>query len=337
MCSSVIGPEGELETISASTLKMFLNLLPVAGAAALGYSIYRLWLEPVRADWMLTLTFLVLLASRIDVRLPGVRSKMTLTDIFIYVGVLTLNPWAATILGSIDGLATSLRNVKRVATAMINMAAMNLAVLGASLIASKLFGPIDLWSSTAGRLDHFALALAVLALVIYLINTGLIAATLAFKRNQALVKTWLDNYLWTSVAYFAGMLAAGAIAKSITVFGFYSLFLSGPVLGFTYFTYYTYLRKVERSNRRIEMLTKLHLATIESLTMAIDAKDPATRGHIQRVRVLAEGPGPRGRLPRRPDGRVEGRGAAARHRQARGARAHIEQAGQAHQAQSIRR
>lgn len=288
--------------------KVFLNLLPAAGAAALGYSIYRLWLEPVRADWTLTLTFLVLLASRIDVRLPGVRSKMTLTDIFIYVGVFTLNPWAAAILGSIDGLATSLRNVKRLATAMINMAAMNLAVLGAALIASELFGPIDLLVFDAGRLDHFALALAVLALVIYLINTGLVAATLAFKRNQPFVKTWLDNYLWTWVAYFVGMLAAGAIAKSITVFGFYSLFLSGPVLGFTYFTYYIYLRKVERSNHRIEMLTKLHLATIESLTMAIDAKDPATRGHIQRVRVLAEG---LGRAVGYPEDQMEGLKAAA--------------------------
>ncbi|HJQ68929.1 MAG TPA: HD domain-containing phosphohydrolase [Blastocatellia bacterium] len=288
--------------------KTFLKILPAAGVAALGYSIYRLWLEPVRADWMLTLTFLVLLASRIDVRLPGVRSKMTLTDIFIYVGVFTLNPWAAALLGSIDGLATSLRNVKRLVTAMINMAAMNLAVLGAALTATKLFGPIDRLVFDNGRLDHFALAMAVLAFVIYLINTGLVGVTLAIKRNQSFVKTWLDNYLWTSVAYFVGMLAAGAIAKSITVFGFYSLFLSGPVLGFTYFTYYTYLRKVERSNRRIDMLTKLHLATIESLTMAIDAKDPATRGHIQRVRVLAEG---LGRAVGYPEDQMEGLKAAA--------------------------
>ena len=57
----------------------------------------------------------------------------------------------------------------------------------------------------------------------------------------------------------------------------------------TYITYKTYFGKVEASNKRIETLSKLHLATIESLTLAIDAKDPTTRGHIQRVRVLAEG------------------------------------------------
>ena len=47
--------------------------------------------------------------------------------------------------------------------------------------------------------------------------------------------------------------------------------------------------RVEASNRHIEGLTKLHLATVESLTMAIDAKDDLSRGHIQRVRTLAEG------------------------------------------------
>ncbi len=57
----------------------------------------------------------------------------------------------------------------------------------------------------------------------------------------------------------------------------------------TYIGYNTHLRKVQSSNRRIEKLTRLHLATIESLTMAIDAKDELARGHIRRVLVLAEG------------------------------------------------
>ena len=73
-------------------------------------------------------------------------------------------------------------------------------------------------------------------------------------------------------------------------------------------TYRTYRGKVEASNRRIEKLTKLHLATIESLTMAIDAKDSLARGHIQRVRVLAEG---LARAIGYPEDQMEGLKAAA--------------------------
>ena len=100
------------------------------------------------------------------------------------------------------------------------------------------------------------------------------------------------------------MLAAGLISKAITIFGFYSFVISLPILLLTYITYKTYLGKVEASNKHIEKLTKLHLATIESLTMAIDAKDPQTRGHIQRVRVLAEGLARAVGYPEGPDGRA---------------------------------
>lgn len=50
-----------------------------------------------------------------------------------------------------------------------------------------------------------------------------------------------------------------------------------------------HLGYAQSSRGHIELLTKLHLATIESLTMAIDARDPLARGHIDRVRALAEG------------------------------------------------
>ena len=59
--------------------------------------------------------------------------------------------------------------------------------------------------------------------------------------------------------------------------------VSVPLLLLTYLAYKTYFGKVEESNRRIEKLGKLHLATIESLALAIDAKDQASHDHIRRV------------------------------------------------------
>src|SRR5205085_3146621 len=102
-------------------------------------------------------------------------------------------------------------------------------------------------------------------------------------------KTWREDYLWTWLAFFVGMGVAVAVSKLIMVCGLSSLLITLPVMALTYVTYKTYLGKVEASRQRIDKLTQLHLATIESLTLAIDAKDPLTRGHIQRVSWLAEG------------------------------------------------
>src|SRR6185369_13703333 len=76
----------------------------------------------------------------------------------------------------------------------------------------------------------------------------------------------------------------------------------------TYVAYRIYLGRVERSNKHIGGLTKLHNATVESLTMAIDAKDDLSRGHIQRVRTLAEG---LARAVEYPEDQLEGLKAAA--------------------------
>ena len=113
----------------------------------------------------------------------------------------------------------------------------------------------------------------------------------------------LKANLFTTIAS-----VTGTFALVYTVFGFYSFVISLPILVLIYVAYRSYLGRVETSNRHIEGLTRLHLATVESLTMAIDAKDDLSRGHIQRVRVLAEG------LARKvayPEDQMEGLKAAA--------------------------
>jgi diguanylate cyclase (GGDEF)-like protein/putative nucleotidyltransferase with HDIG domain len=84
------------------------------------------------------------------------------------------------------------------------------------------------------------------------------------------------------------------------------LALTGAVLATV--AWRVHLGNAQSSRNHIELLTKLHLATIESLTMAIDAKDPLARGHIERVRTLAEG---LGRAVGYPEDQMEGLKTAA--------------------------
>lgn len=291
-------------------IKLFTVIASVAGTFALVYSIYRLRLEPMRLDWMLVLAFTMLLSWRAEVWIPGVRSKITLSDTFVCIAILMLGPWAAAVLASIDGLARSPRGNKKNlgSTALINMGAMNIAVLSASLLAVRLFGPLDRLVYSHDRLDQLTLAIGVITLTNYLINSSIAATAVGLFRGRNVIKTWTENYLWASPAFFIGAVAGGAICKVITVFGFYSFVISLPILLLTYIAYRSYMGRVETSNKHIEGLTKLHLATVESLTMAIDAKDDLSRGHIQRVRMLAEG---LARAVGYPDDQMEGLKAAA--------------------------
>lgn len=84
------------------------------------------------------------------------------------------------------------------------------------------------------------------------------------------------------------------------------LALAGVALATTAWKIHLGHRQSSRSH--IDLLTKLHLATIESLTTAIDARDPLARGHINRVRALAEG---LARTVGYPEGQMEGLNTAA--------------------------
>jgi diguanylate cyclase (GGDEF)-like protein/putative nucleotidyltransferase with HDIG domain len=284
--------------------RLFSWAITAAGALVLAYALFRLYRVPLSLDWSLTLALVVLINWRVQAWVPGVRSSTALTDAFIYLSAIMLGPWAAVALASIDGLIQSPRRLTR--RLGINVAAMNTAILTATLAAMALFGPLDLLVD-AGVI-RLALALGVIAVVNYFIHSSIHAVALALEKRTSPARMWAENHLWTAPAFIAGAVAAGIIARAIAVFGFHSFVISIPILAFTYVICRVYLRKVEKSNEHIEKLTRLHLATIESLTMAIDAKDPAARGHILRVRVLAEG---LARACDYPEDQMEGLKAAA--------------------------
>jgi putative nucleotidyltransferase with HDIG domain len=60
-----------------------------------------------------------------------------------------------------------------------------------------------------------------------------------------------------------------------------------PLLVITYLTFRTSLGRIEDANRHVEQVSELYMSTVETLAMAVDAKDQITHGHIRRVQVYA--------------------------------------------------
>ena len=61
------------------------------------------------------------------------------------------------------------------------------------------------------------------------------------------------------------------------------------MLGILYATYSRRVDRVQDANRHLIELNTLYVSTIETLAMAIDAKDQVTHGHIRRVQQYAVG------------------------------------------------
>ena len=122
----------------------------------------------------------------------------------------------------------------------------------------------------------------------FVVNTLAIATAIALSTNQFVLKVWNETFLWSAPSYFVGAGAAaiatwmvrGLSAHWITPLALAPLYL-------TYRTYKVYLGRIEDEQRHVREMADLHLATIEALALAIDAKDQTSQSHIRRVQLYA--------------------------------------------------
>src|SRR6185295_13816652 len=94
---------------------------------------------------------------------------------------------------------------------------------------------------------RFATAICTMGLTHYIANSGIVAIGAALKTDEPIWQTWRRHYLWTSITYFSGALAAGVIAGLVYFMGAYAFVITLPIIAVVFLTYRTYLKNVETS------------------------------------------------------------------------------------------
>jgi diguanylate cyclase (GGDEF)-like protein/putative nucleotidyltransferase with HDIG domain len=123
----------------------------------------------------------------------------------------------------------------------------------------------------------------------FLTNTLLIASAIGLTTSQSVLKTWTQNFSWSVPSYFVGAGVAIAAQWALLGWGGWVALLLAVPLYLTYRTYKLYLGRIADERRHVQEMADLHLATIEALALAIDAKDQTGQSHIRRVQVYAAG------------------------------------------------
>jgi diguanylate cyclase (GGDEF)-like protein/putative nucleotidyltransferase with HDIG domain len=167
---------------------------------------------------------------------------------------------------------------------LFSVASLVITVQGAGLAVALLGG-----IGSAMPLALLARPLVGAATVYFLLNTGLIATAIALSTRARIFATWNSNFLWSAPSYFVGAGSAALAASFVSRAGYWVAPLTFAPLYLTYRTYKVYMGRIEDEQRHVQQTSDLHLATIEALARAIDAKDQTTQMHIRRVQVYAAG------------------------------------------------
>ena len=123
-----------------------------------------------------------------------------------------------------------------------------------------------------------------MALVQYISNSGLVAVGVALRSGLPIWQMWRQNFLWTSITYFAGASAAGIIAKLVESFGLYAFLATAPIVVVVYFTYCTYLKNVEASTRQAD-LAHQHALEVQQHMEALRASEERFRSAFDNATI----------------------------------------------------
>src|SRR5438128_7338297 len=120
--------------------KLYTDALIALGVAALGCSLVRLASSPPGLEWMLLAIVTAFISMRVAIRIPTVKSEMTIYDTFVFVSIFLHGVEAATVLAAIAGYGASVRCAKTKRSYAVNITTVALSVFVAGRITRWLLG-----------------------------------------------------------------------------------------------------------------------------------------------------------------------------------------------------
>jgi len=264
---------------------LFRYSLAVFGGAILALSLARLPSQQLAWPFFVLAFATITVASRFSVKIPKVSGEITIADTLIFLTLILYGGPAAIIVAALDGLGSSLHVSRKLRVVIFNMAQMTVSTFITAAVLQTIF------STTRGlyKLEPVHLsfaATAVMAVVQYMTNSGLVAVYTALKNNTGIWQTWRTHYLWTSITYLTGASIATISAHFVGGLSIYSLVMVSPIVAIIYLTYQTYLKNLATSDHNAEQAQR----HIEELSQYIAEQQRIREqfGQVEKMSALGE-------------------------------------------------
>ena len=258
------------------------------------------------ASWLLLVVFTVV-ASRFTVSVTntvGVPSyRKSIADAFVFLAIIlyagppvnVIGP--AVILASLVGFLSTYRLTpprELLFTTAIAVISTFVAASLYGLVVNLFAGTVNPEVGPAVPLNVLLVPLLMLAFLQYALTTVASTWFLSFDAGKFRLSPSPESIVWTLTTQFAGAASAVlfylAILRSDFSYGILGLLISG----LTHLLYRFNERRLQEvrlaeaeRRRHIEEMANIHMNTIESLAIAIDAKDQTTHGHVRRTQIYA--------------------------------------------------
>lgn len=186
------------------------------------------------------LLVLACIAATFKIRIPGLRGTISVAFVLLLVALAELSFSETILLSAMAGIVQCVWRPKKAPTltrTLFNGACIAISTASAyALCHYTLAG----WLS-----DSLIAALVVATVVIYTINSLMVATVLCLVENKPLRHLWQSCYFWSCPYYLIGTAAAGLMITTSRAAGWPPSLIILPILGLVHYSYWLHLSRTE--------------------------------------------------------------------------------------------
>lgn len=236
--------------------KVLLWITLSLAAVVFGISVYNFPIENVGIN-LIYLTLAIIFFSPISqIQIPRTKIHLTVSDILVFVALLTFGGEVAVLLAMMENLITSLSFKRKGIDIKPQTILLNIGIAGVStfitaFLATQIFGQISQTVTTA-KISDLAILLTFLAFSQFVLNSSFVALAAMLRTKNSFWKIWYENCLNALVLFFVGALIAGVIVKGLYNIDPVLILISAAVAITVYFTYRRYTDDVKHTAKKAE-------------------------------------------------------------------------------------
>jgi putative nucleotidyltransferase with HDIG domain len=269
----------------ARSLNAYVSTVIAIGAIAVAFALYGSTRTSEPLAW-LAFAALAIVAGSFKLNFAAVSASISVSDTFFIAAALLFGPSAGTAAIALDSLVISARRKDPWQRLGFNVAAPALSLFVGSQVGFLVAGAPPIAESHA-PVGTLAAPLLTLVVIYYLLNSGLTAVAIALESRRPALEIWTRHFMWLSVGYLGAASAAFCLILLVQQVSLAAAIMVLPLLAVFYLTLRSSFGRLEDAQKHVTDLDRLYRSTVETLAMAIDAKDDVTHSHVRRVQTYA--------------------------------------------------
>jgi len=251
-------------------------------------AVRRMTFTPAAPDWskFSVLLLLACVASRMRFRLPGLDRPVSLAFPFSFAAIAELPPlYALALVATVEAFDFLL--TVDVSDRPLAAVALDL-FYGLCVTATAVFSASVIYQALGGE-DGMSWAIGAVAAAIsyFAVSTTLQSLRASLVENVGPITVWNRRFFWTSPLYLLapfGVLTAKLLLEAESV---WDTAIGLSVIGAAYWYMRVYFPRLNEEQDHAQRLADIRQRALETLAVAIEAKDGSTAGHLRRVKSLA--------------------------------------------------